>query len=1169
MPSHSSAERATSGSASSSSESLDHDPSIERLVELAIPRLADWCFVDLRADDGASFETVALAHHLPRGEVVAAALIKRYLPNPETELPIGAAMRERRTLLFRDISAAFVHSWSLDGARVQALEAMRMRSLLVAPLIFGDSAIGALSLVSCERNFEAPDATFAAQLAASISDAIHNHRLLAAERRAKLRVSKLHDLTAALSRASTAQEVAAAACEIGKEALGAQSGALWLVQPDGSLLLSGTAGVPAEHVEDFRVIPANAAGVPALEVLRTGQPVWVENEADYRRSVPAYFEIAKAMNRITAFGAVPIAIAGRLSGVLVFTHAPSHTYDELDRALYATLAHHCSQALDRARLLDSQIRANERLRLLSKAGETLSSSLDLDQTLRSLAKLVVPAFADWCVVDLVEGSLIRRVAVENRDPRKVAASLDRAARGQARVGDGSAIANVIARARSHFHARLPPEVIQAAARGEEELARLQNEGLISAIVVPLMARGACIGALSLTTSDSGRVYEESDVEFVEELGRRAGMAIANARLHRAVAEAHELWRQALAQAPMSIAIYFGPEHLIEFANPMYLSVGGRDSTIIGRRYADVFPEAVDVGLPLLDTVYRDGQPRTFADVRILLDRGDGPAERFFHISLVALKNEHGQIDRLMSVSFEVTDRVIAQRALDAERARLKNVFRQAPFPIGVFQGPEHEIVFANEKWEAMLGRSLPTGQRLVEAVPELRAQGVLGMHDRAFAGETVVGREIPLELQVDGKTRLHHFHVVLHPLVSDSGVIEGHVTMALDVTAQVLAQGELETARAEAVAANRAKDEFLAMLGHELRNPLAPIVTALDLLERRSNPDLKLELNIISRQVAHLTRLVDDLLDISRITRGKVELRKEVVEIAAVIERALESAVFLFEQREIALEVAVPNRGLLVNVDVQRMTQVLLNLLTNAVKYTRERGHVSIVAERVDREVVVRVVDDGIGIHEAMSQKIFEPFVQDPQGLDRTRGGLGLGLAIVKSFVEIHGGRVEVHSDGPGRGSAFSVHLLASPVQSAESDPVAGDAGRNDLGWRDNQPRRVLVVDDNEDAAELLALGLEAAGHTVVTTLDAPRALAALETFTADVAILDIGLPGMDGYELASRIRAQRPHVGLIALTGYGQPADRERTREAGFQIHLVKPTSVERVLDALASLGE
>jgi signal transduction histidine kinase len=628
---------------------------------------------------------------------------------------------------------------------------------------------------------------------------------------------------------------------------------------------------------------------------------------------------------------------------------------------------------------------------------------------------------------------------------------------------------------------------------------------------------------------------------------------------RSIEEGYERMRRLFTQAPMSIGIYQGPEHRIEFANPTFLRVRGRGDEVIGRTYREVFPETQSAGVLVLDEAYRTGEPQLVPEVRVLLDRGRGPEESFFHLSVVPLKNALGEVERLMSVSFEVTDRVLARRALDAERAKLETVFEQAPFPIGVFEGPEHRIVLANSRWEQLNGKPLPAGARLIDAVPELGAQGILPLHDRAFAGETIVLQEVPLQLDVNGEPRLHYFHVVLRPLQQGSAIY-GHVTMALDVTEQVLTRTELEAARVKAETASTAKDEFLAMLGHELRNPLAPIVTALNLMELRGVSGAERELNVISRQVSHLTRLVDDLLDVSRITRGKIELVKEPVELAEIVARALETASPLFEQRQQHVHVAVPRQGLVVCVDAARMAQAFSNLLTNAAKYTDSAGHVSVSGERVGSEVWVKFSDDGIGIRPDMLSAIFELFVQEQQALDRARGGLGLGLAIVKSVVTMHGGSISAESAGVGKGSIFSVRLPASSLPaSAYGSEAASGAARSHP-----RARRVLLVDDNEDAADLLSSSLAAVGHVVRTAYDGPSALLALAEFAPDVALLDIGLPAMDGYELAQRIRATNANVRLIALTGYGQESDRERTRAAGFDAHLVKPVELSVVLDSI-----
>jgi CheY-like chemotaxis protein len=389
------------------------------------------------------------------------------------------------------------------------------------------------------------------------------------------------------------------------------------------------------------------------------------------------------------------------------------------------------------------------------------------------------------------------------------------------------------------------------------------------------------------------------------------------------------------------------------------------------------------------------------------------------------------------------------------------------------------------------------------------------------------------------------------------------MSVSFEVTDRVLARRGLEEARGHAEAASRAKDDFLAMLGHELRNPLAPIVTALNLMELRGIAGAERERSVISRQVQHLTRLVDDLLDVSRIIRGKVELAKQAVELSELVSRGLETASPLFEERNQYVEVKVPRHGLVLDADPARMAQALSNLFTNAAKYTDTGGHIAVTAERLGHDVVLRVSDDGVGIGEDMLVQIFDLFVQERQAIDRARGGLGLGLAIVKSVVTLHGGSVSAASLGVGQGSVFSVRL---PLREAPTNQLTSDAKLGELPPPSHSAaRRVLVVDDNEDAAEMLGIALRAAGHVTRQAHDGPSALAMLSEFAADVALLDLGLPAMDGYELATHIRAAHPGIRLVALTGYGQESDRERTRAAGFHEHLVKPAEMELVLRAVA----
>ncbi len=413
----------------------------------------------------------------------------------------------------------------------------------------------------------------------------------------------------------------------------------------------------------------------------------------------------------------------------------------------------------------------------------------------------------------------------------------------------------------------------------------------------------------------------------------------------------------------------------------------------------------------------------------------------------------------------------------------------------------------------------------------------------------------------DGTSETHYFNFVYTPFRGADGQVAGVFVIASDVTDQVRARQQLEDLRRAAESANRAKDEFLAMLGHELRNPLSPIVTALQLMKLRGDGANR-ERTVIERQVAHLTRLVDDLLDVSRIARGKVELKIEAVEIAEVAVKAIEMASPLLEQRAHALELDVPRLGLIVRGDATRLAQVVSNLLTNAAKYTPAGGRISVTAAADGEAVVLRVRDNGIGISPEVLGHIFDLFVQARQELDRAHGGLGLGLTIVRNLVQLHGGTVSAQSEGIGKGSEFVVRLpLAAHVRAS----AGGDEGTALMAVSSGNSRRVLVVDDNDDSAAMLAEALRLRGHDVRVAHDGPAALAVSATFHPEVAFLDIGLPVMDGYELAVRMRQVPGLAGvrLLALTGYGLQSDSERARLAGFHQHLVKPLDL-RQLDRL-----
>ncbi|HRI51363.1 MAG TPA: ATP-binding protein [Pseudomonadota bacterium] len=493
--------------------------------------------------------------------------------------------------------------------------------------------------------------------------------------------------------------------------------------------------------------------------------------------------------------------------------------------------------------------------------------------------------------------------------------------------------------------------------------------------------------------------------------------------------------------------------------------------------------------------------------------------------------------------------------LEQERQAIMQLFLQTPVPVAVFRGPELTYECVNAAYASALERTDLRGKPLLAALPEVKDQGLAETLRTVMAtGVAHVEREVLLQLQRKGKLTDTYWTSIYAPLRNEPGESQRIIAICNEVTRQVQSGQQLTLLATEANAANRSKDEFLAMLGHELRNPLAPIVAALHLMRMRGTRSRELE--IIERQVSNLTRLVDDLLDISRISGGKIELRKRPIELAVVIAQAIELASPLLQSRAHPVDVQVAARGLGICADLDRMVQTFSNLLTNAAKYSEPGSPIVISADRRDDRIIVKVRDQGVGIAPEMLDKVFDRFVQQPHTRAKSRGGLGLGLTIVRSLVEGHGGAVSVHSDGPGRGSVFTVDLPAD-YSMPLSEPKLGAAPAPSEGA---EHQRILVVDDNEDAATTMQLALQELGYTVEVVGDGPQALHATQVFHPDIALIDIGLPDMDGYELARRLRARgelRPELHLVAVTGYGQESDRQHSKEAGFDKHLVKPVDL------------
>jgi PAS domain S-box-containing protein len=572
-------------------------------------------------------------------------------------------------------------------------------------------------------------------------------------------------------------------------------------------------------------------------------------------------------------------------------------------------------------------------------------------------------------------------------------------------------------------------------------------------------------------------------------------------------------------------------------------------------------------------VLRQGSITSRTNHTLLLGR-DG-TERPIDDSVAPIQDREGGLVGVVLVFRDVTERRRSQRQLEERLAEIEALMEVMPVAVWQAHDPNCRRIMGNRVANELLGLppgtnssarppsgEIPLSLRYFRKDVELSPEA-LPMQRAAATGQPVRDSEVEVRL-ADGTLKTLYGSAI--PLFDAAGAVRGGVAAFLDITDRKRLEEELHLRVEQLAESDRRKDEFLAMLAHELRNPLAPIRTALEVLRRRGGEAFTDDLGeMMERQVRHVVRLVDDLLDVSRITRGKIELRRESVDLTAAVRRAVEAARATLDERQHQLEIKLPERPVWIDADPARLEQVLANLLANAAKYTPPGGRIGVTVEVAGNEAIFRVQDNGIGISSDMVARIFDLFQQGDRVPGRVSEGLGIGLTLVQRLVQMHGGSIEAESPGVGQGSTFTVRL---PLGEAPSAPIAAQMTTEP----ELRSLHVLVCDDNIDAAESLATLLRLMGHTAHTTHDGPTALAVACEQHADVALLDIGLPrGMDGYELARRIREEgkQPVPMLVALTGFGQDEDRQRATAAGFDVHLVKPAAPEAILDLLRSVAE
>ena len=540
------------------------------------------------------------------------------------------------------------------------------------------------------------------------------------------------------------------------------------------------------------------------------------------------------------------------------------------------------------------------------------------------------------------------------------------------------------------------------------------------------------------------------------------------------------------------------------------------------------------------------------------------------VSVTALRDDHSVIIGYLLIGTDNTARnqVEAERMLLDQRVRDQQFYTRSLIESNIdaliTTDPRGIITDVNKQMEALTGC---TRDELIGAPfkdhftnPERAEAGI-----KAVLGEgKVTDYELTARARDGRETVVSYNATTFHDRARK---LQGVFAAARDITERSRLERQMREQAAELGDLDRRKDEFLAMLSHELRSPLAPIANAVQLLRLQQGNESLIQQQargIIERQMGQLQHLVDDLLEVSRITTGKVQLRREPVTVCGIVQGVVETVRPLIEQRRHELTVSLPPEPIWLHADAARLEQVMVNLLTNAAKYTEEGGHVWLTVQQEGNECVLRVRDTGVGITTALLPRIFDLFTQAERSLDRSQGGLGIGLALVQRLTDLHGGKVEAHSV-LGQGSEFVVRLPVLPTDTSQPPSPVTETGQPTI-----RPLRVLVVDDNEDAVLSFAMLLKASGHDVRTAHDGPAAVQAALDYRPSVVLLDIGLPGLNGYEVAKRIR-QHPllkNVVLVALTGYGRDSDRQTSLQAGFNHHLVKPARLEQLQQILATVS-
>lgn len=703
------------------------------------------------------------------------------------------------------------------------------------------------------------------------------------------------------------------------------------------------------------------------------------------------------------------------------------------------------------------------------------------------------------------------------------------------------------------------DIRNSTAYSESEKAAFAQLAIVANLGIPILKGGRLVAVLG-AHQNTPRDWTPDDIALAREIAERTWAAVEQTRSEAKALASRIQLAQIVATMPSFSAVLRGPLHVIELANQALYDLVQRGPEILGKAYVDAFPDLATQAFPgLLDMVYRTGEKFEATGMRAVIRRGPGGelAEIFVDFVYLPMCDADGTVSGIFIHGVDRSTEVKASRALAQRERELRSVTENTPDGLTRFDR-QFRHVFVNSVMEQLSTR------HAVEMVGKTHRQ--LGMPDELCerwekAILYVFDHEAPssLEFSVDtGHEGPRYFSCRLVPEFNERVEVETVLGLTHDITDRRAYEQRL-------FEQDRRKDEFLATLAHELRNPLAPIRTGLQLLKLSPKADVAAQaLPVMERQLGQLVRLVDDLLDVSRINSGKIVLKCEQITFQAIAATAVEASQPVIDAAGHRLSIDWPAEPVWLDADPTRLTQIFSNLLSNSAKYMEPGGTITFAAKPHGTSVIVSVHDTGMGIPADMIDSVFDMFTQVNRTLDRSQGGLGIGLSLVKTLVELHGGSVQVASDGIDQGSTFTVMLPMVPV--LLSEPAGAPSATNKMSVAVRQ--RVLVVDDNVDAAETMVMLLDMSGHDARAAFGGQEALDVAMTFLPDVVFLDIGLPGMDGYEVARRLLASpvTASVKLIALTGWGSENDIRKSKAAGFHAHLTKPIDPTAIHALLAT---